>query len=506
MIASRTRAACSALCLFASVTTGAGCSSEDAAQLATADAAISDAGSEGAPADGGGADFGAPSDAYPAYTPPPLPTALKRAPLAPVLTDFTVVPVVFAGDTGAANVPDFLTRYAASAEWTASVAEYGVGNMTVGATVTLAEPAPTTISDREIQAWLRAKLDGTHAEWGATDDATLRRTIFLLMYPRRTTLTKEAGRKSCGDFFGYHSAIFPQPVFDAGLPDAAGDRSSDGGGPDAADDASIGDGGADAADDGSAEDGAADAAAASTDGDAADAAGAWIDGGVARTPILYAPIARCTATGATEADTTTTFIAHEVIESATNPYGGGYLLVDVDHFPWSIGMHGGEIADLCNVRGSLWKPPSIGYAIARAWSNAAASVHHDPCVPGPPGEPYFNSFIVPSDKFQINDAPTAPMIGGVRVPVGDTRTVDVFLFSDRATPGPGRVMVHEVPMISSNPPALTLALDRMSGVNGEKVHLTITANNAVSNGVTIVALFSTIGTRTSLWFTPVSVR
>jgi len=158
------------------------------------------------------------------------------------------------------------------------------------------------------------------------------------------------------------------------------------------------------------------------------------------------------------------------------------------------------------VLGSYWKPPSVGYVIARAWSNSAAGMHRDPCVPGPPDEAYFNSFIAPNDEFKFNDAPNAPMITGVRVLVGETRTVDVFLFSDRPTGGPWNVTAREVPMLRTNAEALTLALDRTSGVNGEKVHLTITANQEVSNGVTIVALFSKIGTRELLWFTPIVLR
>ena len=131
---------------------------------------------------------------------------------------------------------------------------------------------------------------------------------------------------------------------------------------------------------------------------------------------------------------------------------------------------------------------------------------HDPCIPGAPGEVYFNSFIASIDHFQINDSPNAPMIPGVRVPVGETRTVDVFLVSDEPTPGPWNIYARESPMISSNPQALTLSLDRASGRNGEKVHLTITANRAVSNGVTAVVLISRSGTRQTLWFTPISLR
>jgi hypothetical protein len=222
--------------------------------------------------------------------------------------------------------------------------------------------------------------------------------------------------------------------------------------------------------------------------------------------VPYAAIPRCTAAGSAEADTTTQAISHEVMEAATNPYGSGYTYVDDEHSPWAIGMGGGEVADLCNLRGSYWRPSSIGYAIARAWSNAAALAHKNPCDPGPAGEAYFNAFIAPKDRFPSNDAPNAPSVGGVRVVVGDTSTVDVLLYSDRQTSGPWDVSVQEVPMVARSPLALDLALDRTSGVNGEKVHLTITAKRSVSGGVTMVRITSKLGPQEARWFTPVSVR
>jgi hypothetical protein len=423
-----------------------GCSSDGASgatQSPIADAAPADA---APPIDAGtdALDFGAPSTTYPAYTPPPFPIVQHGTGW--LTTDFTVVPVVFAGDTGVANVTDFLTRWAASAEF-AAVSEYGVGKMTVGATITLADAAPATLTDQQLQAWLFDRLDGTHPEWGPTDAATLKSTIYLLLYPDGTTLSVDRGGTSCGDFAGYHGAAAAPPP-DAGALDAG-----------------------------------------------------------AQPPILYAAIPRCAVTGYSVADSQTEIIAHELIETATNPFHGGYMFVDNDHIPWAIGMHGGELADLCNIVGTYWKPPSVGYTISRFWSKAAASAFRNPCVPGPPDEAYFTSFIAPVDKFAIADTPGAPTIGGVRARIGDTRSVDVLLVSDRAT-GPWEIHAREVPMISNNPLALTLALDRTSGSNGEKVHLSITANKSVPNGVTIVMLASKLGTppRETLWFTPVSLR
>src|SRR4051794_1906384 len=100
----------------------AGCSSSDG----TADAA-----------DGG--------FAYPAFM-PSLPQASNLFG-GRTLKDFTVVPVLFAGDPTGARAPEFLTKYAASPEWVAAVGEYGVGAMTIAAPIILNETAPPTISD-----------------------------------------------------------------------------------------------------------------------------------------------------------------------------------------------------------------------------------------------------------------------------------------------------------------------------------------------------------------------
>jgi hypothetical protein len=387
-------------------------------------------------------DFGAPSTTHPAYALPPLPQLQRGAGITP--PDVTVVPVVFAGDTGAADVPTFLTKYAASAEWTASVGEYGVHSLTVGSTVTLSETAPSTLLAGDLAKFVREKLDGSHPEWGPNDDATIARTVYLLVYPSGTQLSDAPGRLTCTDFIGYH-AVVAQGLPDGGAPPP----------------------------------------------------------GSTHPPIIYAAVARCPIDGYTDAQALTSAISHEVIEAAVDPYAP--MITDVAHAAWQVGMLGGEPADLCNIKGSYWTPPSIGFAIARSWSNAAAKVGHAPCVPTPVDEPYFSAFLAPSDSFPIADNPAAPKLDGISVPVGQSRTVDVMLSSDRATL-PWDMHAVEVPMIANNPPALALALDRTSGVNGEKVHLTITANRSVNQGVTIVMLASRLGSRETLWFTPVSVR
>jgi hypothetical protein len=425
------------------------CSSSDGGAPAPADAGVDQAApDEDAAVDAG--DFGAPSDTYPAYR-PSLPQAVNLIG-GPTLKDFTVVPVVFATDPEGETAITFMTKYAASPEWRAQVQEYGVGTMTIGTPITLSQPAPATIADPDIRTWLRTQLDGSHPEWGPTDAATLAKTLFFVIYPFGTTVTK--GAESSCTFGGYHSVAVLPP--DAGAPEAGADAATD--------------------------------------------AGADLEAGVAPgIPVLYAVSARCTLTELTQRQTTTMILSHELLEVATDPFpSSGYQTVDRDHLVWPIGMHGGEIADLCNVVGAAYPPADLGFTIARAWSNASAAASHDPCGPSPKGEPYFLSFINPTDTYALGAG--GAQTKGLRVPVGQTHTYDVLLMSDAPTSGPFAIRATEVPMLPTNAPVLGLSFDRTRGVNGEKVHLAIHAKAALVNGATAIMIESTLGTKRTLWF------
>jgi hypothetical protein len=408
--------------------------------------------------DAGDGGVDARSETYPAFR-PTLPKVTNPSGN-PVLSDFTVVPVTFAGDTLGASVPDFLAKYVASPEWTAQVKEYGVGKVTMAPAITLSEPAPSAIDDKDVQLWLRAKLDGTHPEWGPTDWPTLAKTVFVLSYPSTTTITMK-GTKSCVAFRGFHSAA-TAPTVDGGTADV---------------------------------------------GDAPDVT----EGGISpEVPIIYVVVPRCTIAGLTEAQTLTTGVAHELTEAATSPLTGvlkpGFNTVDPNHYIWRVALGGGEIADMCNVQGTFWAPPSIGFSIARSWSNLAAAALNDPCVPSPPDEPYFNSYIEPTFTFNLYASGTT-ITKGIRVAVGATGTFDVLLFSDRPTSGPWDVAeVREIPVLASSPKVLTLALDGKGGSNGDTLHLTITVNDTTPSGSSAIGIYSKLGTKQTVWYTPIALR
>lgn len=94
---------------------------------------------------------------------------------------------------------------------------------------------------------------------------------------------------------------------------------------------------------------------------------------------------------------------------------------------------------------------------------------------------------------------------GASLPIGTSRTVDVMLFSDAPTDGPWVVTVSESPALPDRSNVLGLSLDRTSGVNGEKLHLTIVANATPELSTTSVVLTSVLGRHVAFWSMPVLI-
>ncbi len=132
--------------------------------------------------------------------------------------------------------------------------------------------------------------------------------------------------------------------------------------------------------------------------------------------------------------TATMAASHEIIETVTDPYAGepgknpqdtsmlGYDITTTEFLPWALTMQGGEVADLCadlfGFGTDRWAQGA--YTVTRVWSNGAAAASHDPCVPTPAGEVYFNA--APAGG---NDA--------LAIAVGESVTFEVDAFSDGPT-------------------------------------------------------------------------
>jgi hypothetical protein len=174
-------------------------------------------------------------------------------------------------------------------------------------------------------------------------------------------------------------------------------------------------------------------------------------------------------------DERTTVLSHELVEAATDPFPGSrpaYTGEDPSDLVWSA-VNGGEVADMCEWNfDSHFVPSGSTYMVQRTWSNAAAQKAQNPCVPYETTAPYFNSFpALDTVSFGPHNVTTR----GVRVPFGESRTVDVNLFSAAATNGTWTVTAVDYDAwVLGLPANLTLSLDRTAGVNGDTLHLTIT--------------------------------
>src|SRR5262249_47323118 len=104
--------------------------------------------------------------------------------------------------------------------------------------------------------------------------------------------------------------------------------------------------------------------------------------------IVYAVIVRCPASGdLSSLDLATSFLSHELIEAATDPYVRTQPAFDAvarEFFYWAIRAGGAELTDMCYLLGKDRLQRFVGpYLVQRSWSNREAAAGHEPCVPVP---------------------------------------------------------------------------------------------------------------------------
>jgi hypothetical protein len=429
----------------------AACGSSDgeaAPVVADADgAATTDGGTDAVPVDNG-----SPSSIYPAPH-PPLPQLVNAA-NGPILTTPKIVFVLYPGDPHKADLETFANKMVGSAYWTATTAEYGVGPLTYGGAIELTgETPPTTIAQTEIQTYVSNAL--ASGKLGTPDP----QAIYTLVYPSSTTVTQLnpvtnllPPVKSCESFSAYHDSVL----------------------------ADAGDAGA-------------------------------------KTRFAFAVIPTC----ASPIDSLTEPITHEWVEAATDPAPtfpkGGVILpsggpeaaffsTDKDHTVWAL-LGGAEAADLCNTNGSsvVFTPPEIGFAVQRSWSNIAAKASHDPCVPHVNGIAYFAAAPVLDQTVTFDTSFTGSVTSkGVVIPLGQSRTIEVDLFSDGALDGPITVAAKDLLNAYYGAQGIGKTLDftwdRTQGVNGEKLHLTVTVTDgSFFGGAHAFFITASRGSRRQVW-------
>jgi hypothetical protein len=367
----------------------------------------------------------------------------------PVLTNPKIQPVFFPGFDYPTQLTDFASKIGASSYW-AALSEYKVGPITSLTPITLtnAQIVPAdigSINDAYIQSWLVARFDGSHPEFGTTPDAN---AIYTLFYPTATTISLGGGGGSP----------------DGGVPDGGF------GGFNSQSCVSFG--------------------------------GYHGSVQIGSQLVAYAVIPECGTFGnlvGVNAETATT--SHELSEAATDPYTPAtpaYGQVDADHIGWEFFLGGGEIGDMCaQFPDSFYVPSDFGFMAQRNWSNANAVAGHDPCVPVPSTQPYFNSMPVLTDSVATRGGNTTK---GIMTPVGQAVTVEVDLFSDAPTTGPWTVSAQAYSRTSAAP--VTVSFDTNKGQNGDKVHMTLTATAAFTGTKTknaTLLITSVLGVRQTQW-------
>jgi hypothetical protein len=169
-------------------------------------------------------------------------------------------------------------------------------------------------------------------------------------------------------------------------------------------------------------------------------------------------------------------MSHELVEAATDPFPDSdpaYTQEDDADIVWTF-VTDGELADMCEFNDDAnVVPPGSTYMVQRSWSNVAAARFENPCVPVVTTTPYLNSF---PQLGNINYDDGAGIIStqGIRIPLGQSQTIDVALFSAAAVGGPWSVGAsdYDVAILGSAAGA-NLRQDASSGVSGDTVHLTI---------------------------------
>jgi hypothetical protein len=337
----------------------------------------------------------------------------------------------------------------ATSYWKAATSEYGVGAVQYAGSIELTgETPPTSIQDSQIQTYLGGNI--ASGAFGTPDTST----IYTIVYPSTTSITLPSGgpfgnATSCQSFGGYHQDFL----------------------------VSLTDGGA-------------------------------------QQDFPYAVIPTCPngLQGLTEVAAVTGALSHEWAEAATDPYpasangtNSAYAQVDENHFAWELLGGGGEVGDMCvGEANAFYAAQDVGATVQRIWSNASAKHGHDPCVPNVPGTVYFQSAPMLTDNISF----TSQFIGGtvqtqgLTIPVGQSKTVEVDLFSDGPTSGPWTVAAEDaLAKLLGGTPSLGFQWDKTQGQNGDKLQLTLTVKTADSlfGGAHPFIVTSTLGTQTNAW-------
>jgi hypothetical protein len=215
----------------------------------------------------------------------------------------------------------------------------------------------------------------------------------------------------------------------------------------------------------------------------------------------YAVIPRCAAEqGFSAMDLLTTSTSHELLEAATDPEPANdpaYDELDDAHFYVELALLS-EVGDLCSFSPSGYASyPDMPYKVQRIYSNQSALAGHNPCIPIPAGEVYFAAAPVLNDDVQVI-GPNGPItMKGVNIDVGQSKTIDVDLFSD-APLGEWQVVAYDSNFLWGQPTNLSFSFDKDHGQNGDKLKLHIKVDSRGQDGLETFVLYSIQGQQANI--------
>ena len=174
-------------------------------------------------------------------------------------------------------------------------------------------------------------------------------------------------------------------------------------------------------------------------------------------------------------------MSHELVETATDPFPSSdpaYTQEDDADIVWTL-VTDGEVADMCEFNDDANViPPGSTYMVQRSWSNAAAARFENPCVPVLTTTPYFNSF---PQLGSISYAAGHITTQGIRIPLGQSQTIDVALMSGAPVAEAWGVAAQDYDeAILGVTSGSTLRPPSFNGGDGESFRLTITPTSADS--------------------------
>lgn len=201
--------------------------------------------------------------------------------------------------------------------------------------------------------------------------------------------------------------------------------------------------------------------------------------------IVYAIVPRCGDEGEL-----TGAASHEILEATTNPstVERGFALLPGAH-AGAFAASGVEPVDPCGLlTQDGHRTFERGFVFQRAWSNRAASMAQDPCVPAPPNRPYVA--LVPRQKSLL-----VPSNGSTTVVLDASTATDVERWAISAF-DLGGAHDHDV--------YVDVSLDKATIRRGESAVLTVKVKKPPPDQRALVGVVSTVGVSTSMW--PITVN